>query len=73
MTRAELHQLVDRLPEGAVDGAAIILGEIGDGRIAPEQAWFWTGEWQATERFADDDPAPVHVSRYLADADFFTR
>ena len=24
-------------------------------RIDPEQAWFWTPEWQAREREADDD------------------
>jgi hypothetical protein len=72
MTKAELHQLVDRLPEGAVDGAAIILGEISDGRIDPEQAWYWTCEWQAKEREADDDRAAGRVSRYETDVDFLT-
>jgi hypothetical protein len=72
MTRAELHQLVDRLPEGAVDGAAIILGEISDGRIDPEQAWYWTREWQAKEHEADDDRAAGRVSRYETDEDFLT-
>lgn len=33
MIKAELHQLVDRLPDGAVDGAAVLLGEISAGRI----------------------------------------
>jgi hypothetical protein len=33
MTKAELHELVDRLPDGAVDGAAVLLGEISAGRI----------------------------------------
>jgi hypothetical protein len=70
MTKAELHQLVDRLPEGAVDGAAIILGEISDGRIDPEQAWYWTREWQAKEREADEDRAAGRVSRYENDQDF---
>ncbi len=70
MTKAELHQLVDRLPEGAVDGAAIILGEISDGRIDPEQAWYWTREWQAKEREADDDRVAGRVSRYETDVDF---
>lgn len=37
---------------GAVDGAAILLGEISDGRIDLEQAWFWTREWQAKKREA---------------------
>lgn len=64
--------MVDRLPEGAVDGAAIILEEITDGRIAPEQAWFWTREWQAKEREADDDRAAGRVSRYDNDEDFLT-
>jgi hypothetical protein len=72
MTKAELHQLVDRLPEGAVDGAAIILGEISDGRIDPEQAWHWTREWQAKEREADDDHTAGRVSRYENDEDFLT-
>jgi hypothetical protein len=70
MTKAELHQLVDRLPEGAVDGAAIILGEISDGRIDPEQAWYWTREWQAKEREADDDRTAGRVSHYATDEDF---
>jgi hypothetical protein len=72
MTMAELHQLVDRLPEGAVDGAAIMLGEISAGRIDPEQAWYWTREWQAKEREADDDLAAGRVTRYETDEDFLT-
>lgn len=70
MTKAELHQLVDRLPEGAVDGAAIMLGEISAGRIDPEQAWYWTREWQAKEREADEDRAAGRVTRYETDEDF---
>ena len=72
MTKAELHQLVDRLPEGAVDGAAIMLGEITAGRIDPEQAWYWTREWQSKEREADDDRTAGRVSRYESDEDFLT-
>lgn len=56
MTRADLHQLIDRLPDGAIDGAAILLEEITDGRIDPEQAWFWTREWQAKRNaYASDN------------------
>jgi hypothetical protein len=72
MTKAELHQLVDRLPDGAVDGAAIMLGEISAGRIDPEQAWYWTREWQSKEREADDDRTAGRVSRYESDEDFLT-
>ncbi|MHB1469390.1 MAG: hypothetical protein ACYCX7_09565 [Solirubrobacteraceae bacterium] len=67
MTKAELHELVDRLPDGAVDGAAILLGEISDGYIDPEQAWFWTHEWQTKEREADEDLAAGRVTRYESD------
>jgi hypothetical protein len=70
MTKGELHELVDRLPEGAVDGAAILLGEISDGRIDPDQAWFWTREWQTREREADDDLAAGRVTSYESDEEF---
>jgi hypothetical protein len=67
MTKAELHELVDRLPDGAVEGAAILLGEITDGRIDSEQAWFWTREWQAKEREADEDLAAGRVTTFESD------
>ena len=67
MTKAELHELVERLPDGAVDGAAVLLGEISAGRIDPEQAWFWTQEWQTKEREADDDLAGGRVTSYEND------
>lgn len=70
MTKAELHELVDRLPDGAVDGAAVLLGDISAGRIDPEQAWFWTREWQEKEREADDDRAAGRVMTYENDAEF---
>jgi hypothetical protein len=70
MTKAELHELVDRLPDGAVDGAAVLLGEISAGRIDPEQAWFWTRGWQEKEREADDDLAMGRVTAYDTDAEF---
>jgi hypothetical protein len=70
MTKAELHELVDRLPDQAVDGAAILLEEITDGRIDPEQAWFWTREWQAKEREADEDIAAGRGTTYESDEAF---
>lgn len=70
MTKADLHQLIDRLPDQAVDGAAVLLGEISDGRIDPEQAWFWTREWQEREREADGDRAAGRVTRYESDEEF---
>jgi hypothetical protein len=70
MTKADLHQLVDRLPDQAVDGAAILLREVTDGRIDPEQAWFWTREWQQREREADEDLVADRVTRYESDEQF---
>jgi hypothetical protein len=70
MTKADLHELVDRLPDGAVDGAAILLEEISDGKIDSEQAWFWTREWQAKEREADEDLATDRQTTYASDGEF---
>jgi hypothetical protein len=53
MTKADLHRLVDELPEEAVDGAALFLRSIHAHRIDPDQAWFWTPDWQEGEREAD--------------------
>ena len=61
--------MVDRLPDQGVDGAAILLGEMTDGRIDSEQAWFWTREWQR-EREADEDLAAGRVTRYESDEQF---
>jgi hypothetical protein len=70
MTKAELHELVDRLPDRAVDGAAVLLEEIADGRIDPDPAWFWTREWQEKEREADEDLTAGRSTRYESDEDF---
>ena len=67
MTKADLHQLVDRLPAEAIDDAAILLEAITDGRIDPTQAWFWTREWQTKEREADDDLAAGRGTTYASD------
>jgi hypothetical protein len=39
-------------------------------RIDPEQAWFWTREWQEREREADEDLAAGRVTRYESDEQF---
>jgi len=70
MTKAELHELVDRLPDEAVDGAAVLLGEITAGRIDADQAWFWTREWQAGEREAEADRLADRATSYANDEEF---
>jgi hypothetical protein len=49
VTRAELHRMVDELPENAVDGAGVLLRGIIEGPLDPDQAWFWTSDWQRKE------------------------
>ncbi|HEY8637631.1 MAG TPA: hypothetical protein VIL64_00210 [Solirubrobacteraceae bacterium] len=72
MTKADLHKLVDELPEEAVDGTGALLGEIAAGRIDPDQAGFWTREWQDGEREADLDLEAGRSTRYGSDEEFLT-
>jgi hypothetical protein len=46
MTKADLHQLVDALPDEAVEGAGRLLERVVRGEVDPDQAWVWTTEWQ---------------------------
>ena len=67
MTRAELHHLVDDLPDDAVDNTLRFVQQIVDGRIEPDQLWFWTPEWQAKEREVEQglrrgEPGTIHMS-----------
>ncbi len=41
-------------------------------KIAPDQAWFWTPEWQAKEREADEDRAAGRVSRFTSEGELLT-
>ena len=70
MTKAELHKLIDELPDTAVEGAAVLLRGIIKGPIDPDQAWFWTPEWQAGEREADAHIAAGRGTRYHSDEEF---
>ena len=38
--------------------------------IKPGQEWFWTAEWQAAEREAEEDLAAGRVETFDNDADF---
>lgn len=48
------------------DGDIVIQSEERD----PDQAWFWTEEWQRKEREADEDIAAGRVTRFLSDDEF---
>ncbi len=70
MTKADLHKLIDELPDNAVEGAGVLLRGIIKGPIDPDQAWFWTPEWQAKEQEADADKAAGRVERFESDEAF---
>ena len=70
MTKTELHRLVDELPEDLVDGTAGLLRQVISRTIDPEQAWYWTAEWQAAEREADADLEAGRFQRFESDDAF---
>jgi hypothetical protein len=70
VTKSELHELVDKLPDDAIDGAAVLLEEIAEGRIDPDQAWFWTREWQEGEQEADAQLAAGEGTVHESTEDF---
>src|SRR5664280_1236548 len=39
-------------------------------RLNPDQAWFWTEEWQAKEREADADEAAGRTTFHASDEEF---
>lgn len=45
-------------------------GHPADVATREDQAWFWTPEWQAMEREADEAIAAGQVERFLTTADF---
>jgi hypothetical protein len=40
-------------------------------QLNPDQAWFWTEEWQSGEREADADIAAGRLTRYETDEQMF--
>ncbi len=53
MTKTELHQLVEGLPDDTLDGAAVLLRSLANHRIDPDQASFWALDWLSGELEAD--------------------
>ena len=70
MTKADLHRLIDELPEDVVDGTALLLRGVARRDIDPDQAWFWTRDWQEGEREADKDLSEGRFTRFEGDAAF---
>lgn len=64
VTKTELHELMNGLPDDALNGAAVLLRSLTERRIDPDQAWFWTLDWLSGELEADrevqSDPGVVY-------------
>jgi antitoxin PrlF len=72
MTKAELHKLIDELPDSDVEGAGVLLRGIIKGPIDPDQAWFWTPEWQEGEQEAEAELASGAGVVYHSTEDFIS-
>src|SRR5687767_5388544 len=66
-----------RAAAGIEDGDAVEFTVV-DGRVVlrpfkidPDQAWFWTPEWQAKEREVDANLAAGRFERYHSTEEFF--
>jgi hypothetical protein len=70
MTRADLHQLVDALPDEAVEGAGLFLERVVRGDMDPGQAWVWTTEWQDQLRSSLEDLAAGRTQRFDSSDEF---
>ena len=64
MTRADLHRLIDDLPDEAVEGASVLIQRVLLRDIDPSQAWVWTPEWQNQLRRSLSDLASGRTRRF---------
>jgi hypothetical protein len=70
VTKTELHELVEDLPDRVLEGAGILLRSLSDGQIDPEQAWFWASDWFSGELETDRE-ANTHPGAVYEDAESF--
>jgi hypothetical protein len=70
MTKADLHQLVDALPDEAVEGAGLLLERVLRGEVDPGQAWVWSAEWQDQLRSSLADLAEGRTRSFDSGGDF---
>ena len=70
MTKAELHRLVDDLPDEDVEGASVLIRRVILHEIDPSQAWVWTPEWQEKLQRSLDDLEAGRTKKYASGEDF---
>jgi len=71
VTKADLHDLVDELPDEALDRAAVYLRRLVAGQVDPDQAWAWTEQWQGQLRSSLGDLAAGRTQSFDSAEDFF--
>lgn len=71
MTKAELHDIIDQLPDDAVEGASFLLRRVVTRQLDPTQAWVWTEEWLGKLNESLADIQAGRVKRFGSDEEFF--
>jgi len=64
VTKADLHHLVDELPDDAIESTAVLLQRIRLHQFDPDQAWVWSEWWQEQLRGAFADVAQGRTQRF---------
>ncbi len=67
---ADLHELVNELPEEAPRGAAFLLERLLRGQLDADQAWVWTAEWQEQLRSSLADVEAGRTQRFSTSEEF---
>lgn len=70
VVKADLYELVDALPDEALDSAALFLRRVLMGHVEPEQMWVWTQEWQEQLRSSLADLAARRSFRFDTNEEF---
>lgn len=70
MTKADLHELIEALPDEAVEATGSLLQRVLRGEVDPDQAWVWTPEWQEQLRSSLSDLAEARTRRFGSGDEF---
>ncbi|MGH9918436.1 MAG: hypothetical protein ACRD6W_06170 [Nitrososphaerales archaeon] len=65
-----MHELVDQIPDDAVDAAGFFLRRVRDRDVDPEQAWVWTDDWQDQLRGSLADLEARRTNKFASDDEF---
>lgn len=69
MTKADLYQLVDQLPDDVVASMAMLLKRITSRQLDPDQMWVWSQWWQDQLRASFADLSEGRTQRFETSGD----